>query len=169
MAFLDCPTCVDWAEQQLAILRPKYPAWDISVVRLGCGRGSIWCARPAGTEMATINVESPAEAGSRHSRARTVERRSIDPQPGSILLTPPPGREGPDDLGNVLAVATDQRHQAEDRGLPLQPPTAPRPMPLRPLPRNPKHRRCLREACSGGRLPRLLAVRCDPGARYCSS
>ena len=51
----------DWAEQQLAILRPKYPAWDIWVVRLGCRRGSIWCARPAGTEVATINVESPEE------------------------------------------------------------------------------------------------------------
>jgi hypothetical protein len=52
---------MDWAEQQLAILRPKYPAWDIWVVRLGCGRGSIWCARPAGTEVATINVQSPEE------------------------------------------------------------------------------------------------------------
>ena len=49
----------DWADQQLAILRPKYPAWDIWVVRLGCGRGSIWCARPAGTKVATINADSP--------------------------------------------------------------------------------------------------------------
>jgi len=50
-----------WDDQQLAILRPKYPAWDIWVVRLGCRRGSIWCARPAGTDVATINVESPEE------------------------------------------------------------------------------------------------------------
>jgi hypothetical protein len=52
---------LDWADQQLAILRPRYPAWDIWVVRLGCRRGSIWCARPAGNAVATINVNSPEE------------------------------------------------------------------------------------------------------------
>lgn len=52
---------MDWADQQLAILRPKYPAWEIWVVRLGCRRGTIWCARPAGTEVATINAETPEE------------------------------------------------------------------------------------------------------------
>lgn len=51
----------DWESEQLAWLRPLYPAWDIWVVRLGCRRGSIWCARPAGTELATINVSSSEE------------------------------------------------------------------------------------------------------------
>ena len=52
---------LDYADQMLSILRPKYPAWDLWVVRLGCRRGSIWCARPAGTEVAIVNVESPEE------------------------------------------------------------------------------------------------------------
>jgi hypothetical protein len=50
-----------WADQQLAILRPKYPAWDLWVVRLTHRGGSIWCARPAGSKVATINVGSPEE------------------------------------------------------------------------------------------------------------
>ena len=36
---------IDWAEQ-LAILRPKYPHWDIWYVRTVTPKGIIWCARP---------------------------------------------------------------------------------------------------------------------------
>jgi hypothetical protein len=51
---------LDWADQQLAWLRPLYPEWDLWVVRM-FRRGTIWCARPAGTETATINVGSLEE------------------------------------------------------------------------------------------------------------
>jgi len=50
----------DWAGEQLAWLRPMYPMWELWVVRM-FRRGTIWCARPAGAEAATINVESPEE------------------------------------------------------------------------------------------------------------
>jgi hypothetical protein len=49
---------MDWAEQQLAMLRPRYPAWDIWVVRTW-PNGCIWCARPTGAPVATINADSP--------------------------------------------------------------------------------------------------------------
>jgi hypothetical protein len=67
---------MDWAEQQLAILRPMYPAWDIWVVRRGCRRGSIWCARPAGSEVATINVSSPDELIAAIAQAGAKIKRS---------------------------------------------------------------------------------------------
>jgi hypothetical protein len=38
----------------------KYPGWYLWTVKL-YGRGWAWCARPAGTEAATINVEAPEE------------------------------------------------------------------------------------------------------------
>ncbi len=50
---------IDWAEQQLAILRPKYPHWDIWHVRTVTPKGIIWCARPIGSPVATINTDSP--------------------------------------------------------------------------------------------------------------
>jgi hypothetical protein len=51
---------LDWPDQQLAWLRPLYPDWELWVVRM-FRRGTIWCARPKGTESATINVSSPEE------------------------------------------------------------------------------------------------------------
>ena len=50
-----------WDEQQLASLRPMFPGWDIWTVRTVIPSGYVWCARPAGTEVATINVGSPEE------------------------------------------------------------------------------------------------------------
>jgi hypothetical protein len=50
---------MDWADQQLAILRPMYPCWDIWTVRLTTARQTVWCARPKGSAVATINVDSP--------------------------------------------------------------------------------------------------------------
>ena len=49
----------EWAEQQLAILRPEYPDWDIWYVRTFSPRGVVWCARPTGSPIATINTDSP--------------------------------------------------------------------------------------------------------------
>jgi hypothetical protein len=49
----------DWADQQLAMLRPLYPRWDIWTVRIATARQTVWCARPKGTPTATINTHSP--------------------------------------------------------------------------------------------------------------
>jgi hypothetical protein len=51
----------DWTDQQLAILRPLYPKWDLWAVRYATMRQTAWCARPKGTPVATINVDSPEE------------------------------------------------------------------------------------------------------------
>ena len=48
-----------WADQQLAILRPQYPEWDLWTVRLVMPSGYVWCARPKGHPVATINADSP--------------------------------------------------------------------------------------------------------------
>jgi len=48
----------DWAEEQLGELRPRYPGWDLWTVRCWPNH-TVWCARPAGTPIATINAESP--------------------------------------------------------------------------------------------------------------
>ncbi len=49
---------MDWIEHQLGELRPRYPAWDLWAVR--CWPNHVaWCARPAGTPIATINADSP--------------------------------------------------------------------------------------------------------------
>ena len=50
---------LDYAAQQLAILRPMYPRWDLWTVRLATVRQTVWCARPKGALAATINVDSP--------------------------------------------------------------------------------------------------------------
>jgi hypothetical protein len=50
---------LEWAEQQLAILRPMYPRWDIWTVRIATARQAVWCARPVGSPAATINTDSP--------------------------------------------------------------------------------------------------------------
>ncbi len=49
---------LDWTEQQLAILRPNYPNWDLWVVHAPYGRDT-WCARPKGSPIATVNTDSP--------------------------------------------------------------------------------------------------------------
>ncbi len=51
---------LDWTEQQLAILRPNYPKWDLWAVRCWPNH-VVWCARPKGTPTATINAYSPEE------------------------------------------------------------------------------------------------------------
>ena len=49
-----------WDDQQLALLRPKYPDWDIWTVRgIYPKPYTIWCAKPAGSPTATINTDSP--------------------------------------------------------------------------------------------------------------
>ena len=48
----------DWAEDQLALLRPRYPQWDIWIVRKSAG-GMVWCAKPCGVRCATISTDSP--------------------------------------------------------------------------------------------------------------
>lgn len=48
-----------WEDEQLAILRPQYPKWDIWTVRITTARQTVWCARPAGHPVATINTDSP--------------------------------------------------------------------------------------------------------------
>ena len=47
-----------WAEQQLVILRANHPGWDVWFVP--CWPNYIvWCARPVGHPVATINADSP--------------------------------------------------------------------------------------------------------------
>lgn len=53
------PNVTDWTGQQLAILRPLYPHWDLWTVRLATVRQTVWCARPTGTPVATVNADSP--------------------------------------------------------------------------------------------------------------
>ena len=49
-----------WADEQLAALQPRFPAWDIWYVR-SLGVGYSWHARPAGAPKATLNADSPDE------------------------------------------------------------------------------------------------------------
>jgi hypothetical protein len=49
-----------WTDQQLAMLRPLYPEWDLWAVRCW-PKHTVWCARPKGTPVATINADSPEE------------------------------------------------------------------------------------------------------------
>jgi hypothetical protein len=49
-----------WADEQLAMLRPKRPAWDLWYVpRYPTGQTS--CAKPKEHPVATIQVNSPEE------------------------------------------------------------------------------------------------------------
>lgn len=48
-----------WEDQQLATLRPRYPEWDLWTVRHTTQRQTTWCAKPAGTPIATIHTDSP--------------------------------------------------------------------------------------------------------------
>jgi hypothetical protein len=47
-----------WDDDQLAILRPNYPRWDLWAVRCWPNH-TVWCARPKGSPIATINTDSP--------------------------------------------------------------------------------------------------------------
>jgi hypothetical protein len=48
-------------DQALALLKPRYEGrWDIWFVPR-IGQRSTWCAKPAGTPTATINVETPED------------------------------------------------------------------------------------------------------------
>jgi hypothetical protein len=52
---------MDWAEQQLAVLRPQYEGlWCIWFVR-HLYAGTTWHARPAGTDVAAVCAPSPDE------------------------------------------------------------------------------------------------------------
>ena len=53
------PYVTDWTDRQLVMLRPLYPEWDIWAVRYAVMRQTAWCARPKGSPVATINVDSP--------------------------------------------------------------------------------------------------------------
>jgi hypothetical protein len=50
----------DWIEEQLKILRPMYPKWELWAVRNVVGPPT-WCARPEGADVSTIRVHSPKE------------------------------------------------------------------------------------------------------------
>jgi hypothetical protein len=47
-----------WADERLAQLRADWPDWDIWYV-LRYLVPAIWCAKPKGAEVATINTDSP--------------------------------------------------------------------------------------------------------------
>jgi hypothetical protein len=49
---------MSWEQQHLALIRPKYPEWDIWIVPQYIG-GTAWCAKPKSSEIATIKVYSP--------------------------------------------------------------------------------------------------------------
>lgn len=49
-----------WAEEQLETLRGNFPDWDIWHVRIVYGP-DVWCAKPKGDPVATINAWSPDE------------------------------------------------------------------------------------------------------------
>jgi hypothetical protein len=51
----------DWAEQQLALLRPNYEGrWDLWFVRCFPNQ-VVWCAKPCGVRCATINASTPED------------------------------------------------------------------------------------------------------------
>jgi hypothetical protein len=47
-----------WEDEQLATLRAYYPGWEIWIV-LCYMAPTVWCARPTGHPVATINTDSP--------------------------------------------------------------------------------------------------------------
>ena len=49
-----------WNDRQLETLRQRYPEWDLWVVPVFMGPDT-WCAKPKGTEIATINTHFPEE------------------------------------------------------------------------------------------------------------
>jgi hypothetical protein len=51
-------TVQTWEDEQLALLRPNYPGWDIWLVPCYMAP-TVWCARPVGHPVATINTDGP--------------------------------------------------------------------------------------------------------------
>lgn len=50
-----------WEDQMKALLRQRFPDWDIWYVRLATARRTVWSARPKGHPVATIQAWSPDE------------------------------------------------------------------------------------------------------------
>ncbi len=46
-----------WDEEQLALIRPNYPEWDLWIVPCYMAP-TVWCAKPKGASIATINAGS---------------------------------------------------------------------------------------------------------------
>ena len=80
-----------WDDQQLALLRPRYPSWDIWTVRTVTARRTAWCARPKGAGAATINVESPEDmiAAIRAAEAGQCASPALKAPPWSQLRANP--------------------------------------------------------------------------------
>jgi hypothetical protein len=68
-----------WAHEQLAMLQPLYEGWDLWIVP-HYPNSYVWCARPAGTPLATINAGSPEELVRMIAEQETAQEG---------LLTPP--------------------------------------------------------------------------------
>jgi hypothetical protein len=65
-------TVTSSADEQLAMLRVKYPAWEIWYVRRVYGP-DVWCAKRKGQPVATINTDSPEELVRKIADAETGE------------------------------------------------------------------------------------------------
>jgi hypothetical protein len=50
----------DWTEEALKTIRPRFPKWQLWVVR-NAVRPYTWCARPESADVSTIRVHSPEE------------------------------------------------------------------------------------------------------------
>ncbi len=51
-----------WADDQLAVIRPNYPGWDIWFIRYVIPKPrNSWHARPKGYPVATLAAETPEE------------------------------------------------------------------------------------------------------------
>ena len=51
----------DYAREQLAELRERFPGWCLWTVRYAVSRQVVWLAKPLGAPVATIAAESPEE------------------------------------------------------------------------------------------------------------
>jgi hypothetical protein len=51
---------MSWSQRQLEELKPRYPGWDIWLVKTYPNQVT-WCARPKGTLVSTIRVLSPED------------------------------------------------------------------------------------------------------------
>lgn len=49
-----------WADRELALLRQRFPGWDVWVVPVYLGP-DVWAARPKGEPVARFNAASPGE------------------------------------------------------------------------------------------------------------
>jgi hypothetical protein len=48
-----------YVDEQLEALRAMCQGWDVWTVRLATQKRTLWCARPKGHPVATINTDSP--------------------------------------------------------------------------------------------------------------